>query len=216
MPTLPNDSLQSECLSLVAALYGAVSDAERFAVRRAECEAWLAGLSPSESPLRAFLRRQVRRASEACALAVRVGSAVPSACAVVTIDDRGRVIAAGAEAWTLLQSGSAAEDPLRLPLALRVFVEDAALSPSVPKAIRVPLDNGSAELAGVVLGVDQMSHAFGEMRVMTLLLCDVGEENTGETPSATETRGDVREFPRVARTVAAVPTTLGLVADRSA
>jgi hypothetical protein len=216
MPTFPNDALQSECLSLVAALYGAVSDAERFAVRRAECQAWLARLSPSDSPLEAFLRRQVRRASEACALAGRVGSAVPSACAVVTIDERGSVIAAGAEAWTLLQSGSAAEDPLRLPRALHAFVEDAALSPSVPKAIRVPLDNGSSELAGVVLGVDQMSHAIGEMRVMTLLLCDVGEQNAGATSSETQPRGEVTEFRHVPRTTAAAPTTLRLVVDLSA
>ena len=99
---------------------------------------------------------------------------MPSACAVLTLDDQGRVIAAGAESWTLLRSGSPTEDPLRLPRSLRAFVQDACISHAVPRALRVPLDNGSSELAGIVLGVDLVRHAVGAMRVITLLLCDVG------------------------------------------
>lgn len=170
----PHDSLQSECLSLVAGLYAAVADPDRFADQRARCEGWLSLQVSADTPAAAFLRVHIGRAAEARAPSVRVGAEVPSACAVLTLDDQGRVIAAGTEAWTLLRSGSPAEDPLRLPRALRAFVEDACISRAVPRALRVPLDNGSSELAGIVLGVDLVRHAVGTMRVITLLLCDVG------------------------------------------
>jgi hypothetical protein len=209
-----SDPLQSECLSLIASLYGAVADAVRFAGRRAECEAWLARQAAPDTPAASFLRLQVDRASEACALACRAAAAVPAACAVLTIDDRGRVIAAGVEAWPLLRSGTAGEDPLRLPLALRVFVEDTCLSRAVPKALRVPLDDGSSELAGVVLGVDQVKHAVGAMRVITLLLCDVGRREARPAQAAPR-RADVREF-RPAGGRPAAPYAVGLAADRSA
>lgn len=210
---LTHGSLQSECLSLVAGLYGAVSDAGLFAVRRAACEAWLARQNNVDSPGASFLRLQMDRAGEACTLACRATAAVPTACAVLTVDDHGRVIAAGVEAWSLLRSGVPDEDPLRLPLALRAFVEDACLSRSVPKALRVPLDDGASELAGVVLGVDQVRHAVGAMRVMTLLLCDVGRP--AAVAPAGPRRGEVREFRRVVNPPAA-PYAVGLAADRSA
>ena len=103
----PLDSTQSECLSLVAGLYGAVADPVRFADQRASCEQWLARQASADTPAASFLRLQIGRAAEARAISTRVGTEVPSACAVLTLDDQGRVIAAGAEAWGLLRSGSA-------------------------------------------------------------------------------------------------------------
>jgi hypothetical protein len=210
----PNDAIQSECLSLVAGLYGAVADPQLFADRRSRCEEWLSSQVSAETPAAGFLRVQIGRAAEARALSVRVGTEVPSACAVLTLDDQGRVIAAGAEAWTLLRSGSPARDPLRLPRALRVFVEDACISPAVPRALRVPLDDGSSELAGIVLGVDLVRHAVGAMRVITLLLCDVGPAAMA-AESAPRARGDVREFRRKG-SVAAAPASVNLAAERLA
>jgi len=210
----PNDSLQSECLSLVAGLYGAVADPARFADQRAYCEQWLARQVSADTPAASFLRLQIGRAAEARALSSRVGTEVPSACAVLTLDDQGRVIAAGAEAWTLLRSGSAAEDPLRLPRALRAFVEDACGSHAVPRALRVPLDDGSSELAGIVLGVDLVRHAVGAMLVITLLLCDVGPALTAEP--AARGRGQVREFRRTSRVASEAPTSMNLAAERPA
>ena len=210
----PHDSLQSECLSLVAGLYGAVADPTRFADQRATCEQWLARQVSADTPAASFLRSQIGRAAEARALTVRVGTEVPSACAVLTLDDQGRVIAAGAEAWALLRSGSATEDPLRLPRALRAFVEDACGSHAVPKALRVPLDDGSSELAGIVLGVDLVRHAVGAMLVVTMLLCDVGPERPAE-PAATS-RGDVRQFRREGRIASGAAGSMDLAAERPA
>lgn len=102
----PLDSLQSECLSLVAGLYGAVADPVRFAEQRVCCEEWLARRPSADTPAASFLRLQIGRAAEARAISTRVGTEVPSACAVLTLDDQGRVIAAGAEAWALLGCGS--------------------------------------------------------------------------------------------------------------
>jgi len=209
----PHDSLQSECLSLVAGLYGAVADPDRFAGQRARCENWLSRQVSADTPAAGFLRVQIGRAAEAGALSVRVGTEVPSACAVLTLDDQGRVMAAGAEAWTLLRSGSPTEDPLRLPRALRAFVEDACLSRAVPMALRVPLDDGSSELAGIVLGVDLVRHAVGAMRVITLLLCDVGPAVVAEP--AVRGRGQVREFRRKP-SPAGAPAWVNLAAKRLA
>ena len=183
------DPLQSECLSLVAGLYAAVSHPERFVQSRNACDEWLSR-QITETPAAQFLRLQIHRASEARAISIRAGAEVPSACAVVTLDGQGRVVAAGAEAWSLLGCGSRIEGPLRLPLALRAFAEDAALSPSVPRALRIPLDDGARELAGIVLGVDEVRHAVGAMRVLTVLLCDVDEARAG----VSATRGELREF----------------------
>jgi hypothetical protein len=209
----PNDSLQSECLSLVAGLYGAVASPTRFAGQRACCDQWLARQVSADTPAASFLRVQIGRAAEAHALSVRVGTEAPSACAVLTLDDQGRVIAAGAEAWLLLGSGSAVEDPLRLPRALRAFVEDASGGHAVPRALRVPLDDGSSELAGIVLGVDLVRHAVGAMRVITLLLCDVGPERPAE-PAASG--GEVREFRRKGRVLSGAPASMDLAAERPA
>jgi hypothetical protein len=212
---LIGDPLQAECLSLVASLYGAVTDNDRFQVCRADCDAWLERQTGPESPAVAFLRLQVRRAIEARNLAAAGRSTLPTACAVLTVDDRGRLLAASPETWGLVGSGPPEAGPLRLPLALRAFVEDAGLSPSVPKALRVPLDDGSAELAGIVLGVDQVSHVAGTMRVITLLLCDVGMTEARQRPGGG--RAEVREFRRVARDrEPAKPFAVTLAADRSA
>ena len=206
-----NDPLQSECLSLVAGLYGAVSHPETFAQSRRACDDWLSRQT-SETPAAQFLRLQMHRASEASALSSRAGAEVPSSCAVVTLDGQGRVVAAGAEAWPLLGCGSWIEGPLRLPMALRAFADDAALSPAVPRALRIPLDDGSKELAGIVLGVDEVRHALGGMRVITLLLCDMAERGA-ETPRK---RGELREFKKKAVVAGAPPMTVGLAAERLA
>lgn len=217
---LIHDVIQSECLSLVAGLYGAISDGRRFAVQRADCEAWLGRQIVSDTPAVRFLRTQLARAAEALALTGRAGSTDvpgdPAACAVLTVDDRARLIAAGPEAWSLFRSGSAADDPLRLPSTLRAFIEDVSRGPSVPRALRIPLDDGSSELAGIVLGVDQVHHAVGSMRVITLLLCDVGGRDDRAAAPAPPPRGEVREFRRVASGLARAPYTVGLAADRSA
>jgi hypothetical protein len=209
-----NDPFQAECLSLVASLYGAVTDHEQFLSRRADCEDWLARQPTPDTPAAGFLRLQLKRATEARNLAAAGRSSLPTACAVLTLDDRGRPLAASPETWVLVGSGSPDDGPLRLPLALRAFVEDAGLSTSVPKALRVPLDDGSSELAGIVLGVDHVSHAAGSMRVMTLLLCDVGSTAAPERPGA---RAEVRAFRRVARDGGSSrPIAVTLAADRSA
>ncbi len=206
-----NDPLQSECLSLVASLYGAVSHPERFVQSRNACDDWLSR-QPTETPAAQFLRLQMHRAAEARAISTRAGAEVPSSCAVVTLDGQAGIVAAGAEAWPLLGCGSWLEGPLRLPMALRAFAEDAALSPSVPRALRILLDDGSKELAGIVLGVDEVRHTLGSMRVITLLLCDV-HEGRADTP---RTRGEVREFKRKAVVADAPPVTVGLAAERLA
>ena len=208
-----NDPHQSECLSLVAALYGAMSHPDRFARQRAACERWLCRQVASDTPAAQFLRMQVSHAAEARSLSARAGAEVPSSCAVVTLDDQGRVLAAGAEAWTLLGSGGSGDDPLRVPRALRAFVEDARRGGPVPRAVRVPLDDGSTELAGVVLGVDQVRHAVGSMRVLTLLLCDVGE-----APAEAPGRGpaQIRPFPRPAAACRPPAPGVALAADRPA
>ena len=90
--------------------------------------------------------------------------------------------------------GLRADDPLRLPFALCAFVKDAAVSPSVPRALRVPLDDGSTELAGIVLGVDKADHAAG--LTLTLLLCDVGR--AGAPAGHRGPGAEVRQFRRPA------------------
>lgn len=209
----PNDALQSECLSLVAGLYGAVPDPARFAERRASCEQWLARQVSADTQAAAFLRTQIGRATEALTLSARTSSHVPSACAVLTIDDQGRVIAAGAEAWTLLASGSPTEDPLRLPRALRGFVADTRFTRVVPRALRVPLDDGTSELAGIVLGVDRVRHVVGAMTLITLLLCDVGVAEPAESPATG--RGEVWPFRRRSR-LAGAPASVDLSVERPA
>jgi hypothetical protein len=206
-----NDPLQSECLSLVAGLYGAVSHPERFVQSRSACDAWLSR-QPVETPAARFLRLQMQRATEARAISTRAGAEVPSSCAVVTLDGQGRVVAAGAEAWPLVGCGSWIDGPLRLPLALRAFAEDVALSPAVPRALRILLDDGSKELAGIVLGVDEVHHALGAMRVITLLLCDMDERRA----DAAIRRGELRAFKRNGVVAGAPPVSVGLAAERLA
>lgn len=189
---LPRPTLPNECLSLVAALYGAVADPGRFPIRRAECEAWVARHGRANAVAARFVRQQVARAVEASAGASAGHAGLPGACAVVTVDDRGRAVAAADEAWTLL--GLRADDPLRLPFALRAFVRDAAVGLSVPRALRVPLDDGSTELAGIVLGVEKTGRAAGA--TLTLLLCDVGRDGA---PAGHRGPGaEVRQFRRPA------------------
>jgi hypothetical protein len=208
-----NEPSQAECLSLVASLYAAVTDHDQFLSRRADCEYWLARQPSPDTPAADFLRLQLKRATEARNLAAAGRSSLPTTCAVLTVDDRGRPLAASPETWMMVGSGLPEDGPLRLPLALRAFVEDAGISPSVPRALRVPLDDGSSELAGIVLGVDQVSHAAGTMRVMTLLLCDVGPTQVPQRPGR---GGEVREFRRVARDGESSTRFAVTLADRSA
>jgi hypothetical protein len=213
---LNNDPIQAECLSLVASLYGAVADADRFQACRAECQAWLDRQVTPETPAASFLRLQMGRATEARNLTAVTRCSLPATCAVLTVDDRGRVLAASPETWTLFGDGARQDEALRLPLSLRAFVEDACLSPTVPRALRVPLDDGSKELAGIVLGVDRIRHTVGTLGVLTLLLCDVGEARPAVAASS-GTRADVREFRRVrGERQSARPFSISLAADRSA
>lgn len=208
-----NDPLQADSVSLVASLYSAVTDRDRFAICRAECEDWLAQQRDPASPAAAFLRLQVRRATEARTLAAAGRSSLPTACAVMAVDDHGRVLAASPETRALFGGGASEDEPLRLPLSLRAFVEDAGVGTAIPRALRVPLDDGSTELAGIVLGVDQVSHAAGAMRVMTFLLCDVGVSRDRQTGG----RAEVKPFRRVARgRKVEGPYEMALAADRSA
>jgi hypothetical protein len=169
-----------------------------------------------ETPAAAFLRLQIGRATEARTLAQASRSSLPTECAVLTVDDRGRVLAASPETWTLIGGGAPTDEPLRLPLSLRAFIEDASLAPAVPRALRVALDDGSRELAGIVLGVDRIRHTGGTLGVLTLLLCDVNAAAPA-LPSHATTKADVREFRRVSRErEAARPFSISLAADRSA
>ena len=74
----------------------------------------------------------------------------------------------------------------------------------------MPLDDGSSELAGIVLGVDLVRHAVGAMLVITLLLCDVGSAEP-----ATLGRGEVHPFRRKGG-VDAAPVSMHLAAERPA
>lgn len=211
-----NDPIQAECLSLVASLYGAVTDADRFQSCRAECDSWLARQVTAETPATAFLRLQIGRATEARNLASASRSSLPTEWAVLTVDDQGRVLAASPETWRLLGGGADVDGALRLPLSLRAFAEDASLSPSVPRALRVVLDDGSRELAGIVLGVDRIRHTVGTLGVLTLLLCDVGPARAPIDVSP-PSRAEVREFKRVVRDREPTrPFAVSLAADRSA
>jgi hypothetical protein len=212
MPT--NDPIQADCLTLVASLYGAVVDADRFRASREECEAWLERQPQPETPAASFIRLQIGRATEARNLAAASRASLPTECAVLAVDDHGRILAASPETWSLLgePSGNGA---LRLPLSLRAFIEDTSLSPAMPRALRVPLDDGSRELAGIVLGVDRICHAVGTLGVLTLLLCDVGAPCPASC-APTASRADVREFRRVSRERERRAYSISIAADRPA
>jgi len=162
--------LHLECLRLVSALYAALGDPARYGERRAECEAWLFRHRERSEPLTAFLRHQLARVAEARLVAREAASGGPSA--VVAVDDTGGVMAAGPEAWAVLRSGDPARAPLQLPGSLRTHLTDmASLRGRPPKAFRLHLDDGSGEVAGVLLGVDDMPRhgTLAPARVATLV-----------------------------------------------
>jgi hypothetical protein len=178
------DLIRAECLSLLAGLYGALSDDERYAERRTACEAWLFQHRGRHEAVTAFLRRQISRAAEARQVARELGGGSGRVAAVM-VEDGLEVVAAGPEAWDLLQSGHPSSDPLRLPAILSTHL-DATLKSGArfPKAMRILPDQGTRELAGVLLGVEEMPQRRGKpRRVATLLLWDLASEGRAAVAS---------------------------------
>jgi hypothetical protein len=102
--------------------------------------------------------------------------------AAVMVEDGLEVVAAGPEAWDLLHCGHPSSDPLRLPALLSAHLDETLKSGArFPKAMRILPDQGTGELAGVLLGVEEMPQRRGKpRRVATLLLWDLaGEGKTG-------------------------------------
>ena len=145
------DLIRAACLSLLAGLYGALSDDERYAERRSACEAWLFRHRGRHEALTAFLRHQMSRAAEARQVVRELGGGSGRVAAVM-VEDGPEVVAAGPEAWDLLHSGHPSSDPLRLPALLSTHL-DATLKSGArfPKAMRILPDQGTRELAGVLL-----------------------------------------------------------------
>jgi len=171
------DPIRAECLSLLATLYGALSDDERYAERRTACEGWLFQHRGRHEAVTAFLRHQMSRAAEARQVARELGGG-SGRMAAVMVEDGLQVVAAGPEAWDLLHCGHPASDPLRLPELLTMHL-DATLKSGArfPKAMRILPDQGTGELAGVLLGVEEMPQRRGKpRRVATLLLWDLAGE----------------------------------------
>ena len=84
-----------ECLSLLAGLYGALSDDERYAERATACEAWLFQHRGRYEALTAFLRHQMSRAAEARQVARELGGGSGRVAAVM-VEDGLEVVAARA------------------------------------------------------------------------------------------------------------------------
>jgi hypothetical protein len=95
--------------------------------------------------------------------------------AAVMVEEGLTVVAAGTEAWELLRCGNPARDPLRLPALLTAHLEATLRSGArFPRAMRILPDQGTGELAGVLLGVEEMPQQRGtSRRVATLLLWDL-------------------------------------------
>ncbi len=171
----PVDSLQSECLALLASLYAALADDQRYAERRTACESWLFQRRGTHEPLASFLRHQLSRAAEARQVARDLSGGVFGRSAAVMLDESGLVVAAGPEAWALLASGSPDADPLQLPAALKAHLAaTVATGAPFPRALRLMAEGGGPDLAGVLLGVENLPQTEGRARrVATLLLWDL-------------------------------------------
>jgi hypothetical protein len=168
--------LESECLSLLARLYSGLGDEAAFTSRRAECEAWLFRRRKSDQGMATFLCQQLRRAAEARQVSAEISGGRAGVCAAVMLTDGGRVVAASPEAWTLLHSGDPAHSPLQIPAALVAHLAPTlATGVPFPLGLRVALDDRSGDIAGVLLGVDEVPGPPGRTRkIATLLVWDPG------------------------------------------
>ena len=168
------DLIRTECLSLLARLYGALGDDERYAERRTACEAWLFQHRGQHEGVTSFLRHQMSRAAEARQVARDLGGGSGRVAAVM-VEEGLEVVAAGPEAWELLHCGDPSTDPLRLPALLNAHLDSTLKNGArFPKAMRILPDQGAGELAGVLLGVEEMPQRRGKpRRVATLLLWDL-------------------------------------------
>ena len=179
------DLIRAECLSLLAGLYGALSDDQRYADRRTACEAWLFQHRGRHEAVTAFLRHQMSRAAEARQVARELGGGGSGRVAAVMVEEGLEVVAAGPEAWELLHCGNPSSDPLRLPALLNAHLDETLKSGArFPKAMRILPDQGTGELAGVLLGVEEMPQRRGRpRRVATLLLWDLAGDGKASVAS---------------------------------
>ena len=182
-----DDDLQTECLSLLASLYAALTDDQRYAERRTACESWLFQRRGTHGPLASFLRHQLSRAAEARQVARDLSGGVFGRSAAVMLDETGKVVAAGPEAWALLASGSPDVDPLQLPAALKAHLSaTVATGAPFPRALRLMSEGGGPDLAGVLLGVEGLPSTEGRpRRVATLLLWDLSNNSASVAAAST-------------------------------
>jgi hypothetical protein len=179
--------IESECLSLLARLFSALGDDAAFAESRAACEAWQFQNRKSHERLATFVCQQLRRATEARQVSREISGGRPDVCAVVMLGDGGRVMAASKNAWPLLHAESR-RGALPLPSALVGHLAPTLSSGApFPRALRVALNDGSGDIAGVLLGVDEIPDAITEVprHVATLLLWDPALDaftSTGAVP----------------------------------
>jgi hypothetical protein len=164
--------IESECLLLLGRLFSALGDDAVFASRRAACERWQFRRRKTDGKMAAFLCQQLRRAVEARQVSQEISGGRPDACAVVMLGDGGAAVAASPGAWTLLHAGAPGEMPLALPSTLVAHLAPMLSSGvAFPRALRVALDDRSGDVAGVLLGVDEIPGAGPRPRhVATLLL----------------------------------------------
>jgi hypothetical protein len=161
--------IESECLGLIGRLFSSLGDDAAFSECRSECEAWQFRNRRTYETLAAFLCQQLRRAAEARQVSREISGGRSDVCAVVMLGEGGRVLAASAGAWAILHV-KPGQTPLPLPSALAAYLSPM-LSSGVPfpRALRVALDDRSGDVAGVVLGVDQIP-GQRPTHVATLLL----------------------------------------------
>jgi hypothetical protein len=163
--------IESECLSLLARLFSALGDDAAFAESRAACEAWQFQHRKNDERLATFVCQQLRRAAEARQVSREISGGRPDVCAVVMLGDGGQVLAASKGAWRLLHAESKPEPP-PLPSAMVDHLAPTVSSGTAfPRAMRVALDDGIDDVAGVLLGVDEIPDGTENPRhVATLLL----------------------------------------------
>jgi hypothetical protein len=163
--------IESDCLGLIGRLFSSLGDDAAFSERRSECEAWQFRHRRTDETLAAFLCQQLRRAAEARQVSRELSGGRPDVCAVVMLGESGRVLAASAGAGAILHV-KPGQTPLALPSALAAYLSPV-LSSGVPfpRALRVALDDRSGDVAGVLLGVDEIpGRAPRRRHVATLLL----------------------------------------------
>jgi hypothetical protein len=159
---------ETECLALIGRLFGALGDDAAFASRRAACERWQFRRRQTDGDLATFLCQQMRRAAEARQVSHEISGGRKDGCAVVMLGEDGAVVAASASAWTLLHATPGG--PLALPSRLVTHLTPMLSSGvAFPRALRVTLDDRTGDVAGVLLGVDEIPSPKPR-HVATLLL----------------------------------------------